>query len=108
MPVPFWQFRLKNKRGGYVPIGLYNIEEEQHLIRREIAKILSGQGSFPMRVTEFPLVVDDAATEDAVRKVLPEILERIGTEAKRLNQAPDAGDSQIRPQNKIELVPKKA
>ena len=70
------------RRGGNIPVGLYNIEEEQHLIRREIAKILKGESSFPMKVTDFPLIVDDATTEDAVRKILPEIIQRLGIEAK--------------------------
>lgn len=99
------------KRGGYIPVGLSNIEEEQHLIRREIAKILKGEGSFPMRVTDFPLIVDDAATEDAVRKIMPEVLQKLGVESKitglsEIAHPPNVTD--IRRENQVELVPRKS
>jgi len=99
------------RRGGYIPVGLYNIEEEQHLIRREIAKILKGESSFPMRVTDFPLIVDDATTAAQVRQILPEILQRLGIESKitglpEVNPAPNVTD--IRRENQIDLVPRKS
>ena len=99
------------RRGGYIPVGLSNIEEEQHLIRREIAKILKGESSFPMRVTDFPLIVDDAATAAAVREILPEILQRLGIESKitglsEVSPAPNVTD--IRRENQIDLVLRKS
>lgn len=97
------------KRGGYIPVGLSNIEEEQHLIRREIAKILKGEGSFPMRVTDFPLIVDDAATEDAVRKILPEVIQKLGIESKITGlESPSPNVTDIRRENQIDLVARKS
>src|SRR5207247_2149621 len=69
--------KVQLRRGGYMPQGLINVEEEQHLIRRQFARVLSGEIAIPMRVTDFPLVVDDESTRHAVREVLPEILKKI-------------------------------
>lgn len=38
----------------------------------QFARVLRGEVSIPMKVTEFPLVVDDASVEVAVRKILAE------------------------------------
>lgn len=98
------------RRGAYIPVGLYNIEEEQHLIRREIAKILKGESAFPMKVTDFPLIVDEATTAAQVREILPEVLQRLGVESKitglsEVNSAPNV--TEIRRENQIDLVPRK-
>lgn len=63
------------RKGSYFPTGLGTIEDEQHLIRSQFAKVLSGQVSIPMKVTDFPFEPSNESVEAAVRKVLPELLE---------------------------------
>lgn len=60
------------RKGSYYPTLLGTVEDESHQIRSQFARVLRGEVSIPMKVTEFPLVVDDASVEVAVRKVMAE------------------------------------
>ena len=50
------------KKGSYYPIGLGNVEQEQHALRRTLLNILSGKGRIPVGIFEdkFPPITLDA------------------------------------------------
>ena len=89
------------RRGAYIPVGLSKIEQEGHFIRQALVKVLAGEVAFPMRVTDFPLIVDDASVEAAVRKLLPEYLAS-GDVRAILEQA------QGRRKDQVDLIPRKS
>jgi hypothetical protein len=81
------------KKGFYYPIRLGTIEDEQHVIREQLARVLRGEVSIPMTVTDFPLVVDDATVEAQVRKLLLPALEKAGVEVKELDSSSEGAIS---------------
>lgn len=55
------------KKTSYIPEGYTTSEQEQHLIRSGLSKILQGRAYFPVRVSEFPVVDYPSLTEDKVK-----------------------------------------
>jgi hypothetical protein len=96
------------RRGAYIPIGLSNIEREWHFIRQAFVKVLGGETALPMRVTDFPLVADDASVEVAVRKLLPEVLDRLAAgQVHALPPSDDQAPTSVRRPDQVDLIPKK-
>jgi hypothetical protein len=96
------------RRGAYIPVGLSNIEREWHFIRQAFVKVLSGEIALPMKVTDFPLVADDASVEVAVRKLLPEVLDRLsGAEVPALPSSVGQAPAAARRPDQVDFVPKK-
>lgn len=84
--------RAQLARDIYNPQAHGELENEQTIIRKGLAKLFSGDGALPMAVKEFPATADEEtlANQTALQKLLLEWLE--GQRAVNISNVPPAGD----------------
>ena len=71
------------KKGAYYPMGLGNVEQEQHALRRGVLDVLQGKRRIPVGVFEetfppinVPVVDDEPAAKELPRADEPKKLQR--------------------------------
>lgn len=66
--------RVQLKKGWYSPQAHGDQEADLHLIRRRLAEVLSGDRALPMKVTDFPVDPEFAASQAATNAALRDAL----------------------------------
>jgi hypothetical protein len=66
-----YQFdRVHIKRAAYYPQGYGDIEQDQMVIRKGLAAVLTGDRSLPMKVTSVPMSEQAAQEQAELRKLM--------------------------------------
>ncbi|MGY3325740.1 DUF6680 family protein [Pseudomonas sp. TE3911] len=78
--------RLLLRDGAYIPKGHTDLENDQNTVRRLIIKVLSGQQSLNMKVTDFPVSDDLVKSQQELQGALVRVLSDGGHVNVRIQQ----------------------
>lgn len=70
--------RVLLRNGAYMPKGYSDLENDQHLLRQLTLKVLSGEQSLNMRVTDFPFSADMVESQQRLQDALATALSEHG------------------------------